>query len=72
MAGALPERVFGRKLARGGFVDITTHDSRWLTIDDCARYPLFPPPLIERMRRLLPPERQQTIARSVVFTARRP
>lgn len=48
------------------------HDSRWLTVDDCARYPLFPAPLIERMRRLLSPERQLEVARSVVFTARRP
>lgn len=72
MAGALPERVFGKKLTKAGFVDVATHDSRWLTVDDCARYPLFPAPLIERMRRLLPPERQEAVARSVVFTARRP
>jgi arsenite methyltransferase len=72
VAGALPERVFGHKLERVGFVDIASHDSRWLTIDDCARFPLFPPPLIERMRRLLPPERLAAVARSVVFTARRP
>ncbi len=72
MAGALPERVFGKKLARAGFVDVLTHDSRWLTVDDCARYPLFPAPLIERMRRLLPPERRAAVARSLVFTARKP
>jgi hypothetical protein len=68
----LPERVFGRKIERAGFTDVRVHDSRWLTVDDCARYPLFPPPLIERMRRLLPAERQAAVARSVVFTARRP
>jgi len=68
----LPERVFGRKLERAGFVDIAAHDSRWLTVDDCARYPLFPPALIERMQRLLPPERQAAVARSIVLTARKP
>jgi arsenite methyltransferase len=72
VAGALPERVFGRKLGRAGFVDVSVHDSRWLTVDDCARYPLFPPPLIERMRELLSPERQLAVARSVVFAARKP
>jgi len=68
----LPERVFGRKLERAGFVDIQRHDARWLTVDDCARYPLFPSALIERMRRLLTPERQRAVARSLVFTARKP
>jgi hypothetical protein len=53
-------------------VDIETHDARWLTVDDCSRYPLFPPSLIERMRKLLTPERQRAVARSIVFTARKP
>lgn len=53
-------------------MDIAALDSRWLTVDDVARYPLFPPALIERMRALLPPERQDAVARSVVFTARKP
>jgi hypothetical protein len=68
----LPERVFGRKIERAGFTDLRVQDSRWLTVDDCERYPLFPPALIERMRRLLSAERQAAVARSVVFTARRP
>ena len=46
-------------------------DERVFSIDDLARYPLFPPTLIENMRRLLTPERQQAVARSVVFTARK-
>jgi hypothetical protein len=53
-------------------VDVTTHDERWLTVDDCSHYPLFTPQLIERMRQLLTPERQRAVARSMVFTARRP
>lgn len=47
-------------------------DERPLSIDDCERYPLFTPGLIATMRRLLPPERHERVARSVVFTARRP
>jgi hypothetical protein len=53
-------------------MDIATHDERWMTVDDCARYPLFPAALIERMRRILPAERRQRVARSLVFTARKP
>lgn len=60
-----------RKLERAGFADIKVLDERVFSIDDLARYPLFPPTLIENMRRLLTPERQQAVARSVVFTARK-
>ena len=60
-----------RKLERAGFTGITVQDERMFSIDDLARYPLFPPSLIENMRHLLPPERQQAVARSVVFTARK-
>lgn len=47
-------------------------DARPLSIDDCERYPLFTPGLIATMRRLLPPERHAQVARSVVFTAKKP
>ena len=60
-----------RKLERAGFTGITVQDERVFSIDDLARYPLFPTSLIENMRRLLPPERRQAVARSVVFTARK-
>lgn len=68
----MPERVFGRKLRQAGFVDIEAFDQRWLSVDDCARYPLFTSGLIAAMRRLLSPERQGRVARSVVFAARKP
>lgn len=51
---------------------VATQDERWLTVDDCSRYPLFTPQLIDRMRQLLTPERQRAVARSIVFTARKP
>lgn len=60
-----------RKLERAGFTRITVQDERVFSIDDLARYPLFPPSLIENMRRLLPPKRKSAVARSVVFTARK-
>lgn len=41
-------------------------------IDDCALYPLFTPDLLELMRRLIPPERQDAVAVAVVVRARRP
>jgi hypothetical protein len=41
-------------------------------VDECELYPMFTPELIALMRRLIPPEKQGTVARSVVFTARKP
>lgn len=72
MAGALPERVFGHKLRRAGFVDVATAGERVLSIDDCERYPLFTPELIALMRRVIPLDRQRAVARSLVFAARKP
>jgi hypothetical protein len=68
----LPERVFVQKLKRAGFADIQTLDERVFGIDDLTRYPLFTPSLIANMRRLLTPERQDAVARSVVFNATKP
>ena len=52
-------------------MDIAVQGERVLSIDDCARYPLFTPGLIAVMRRLLPAARHAAVARSVVFTARK-
>lgn len=41
-------------------------------VDECEQYPMFTPELIALMRRLIPPERQPKVARSVIFTARKP
>lgn len=61
-----------RKLERAGFRDVAVEDARPMGIDDCARYPLFTPALIAVMRRLIRPERQDAVARSAVFVARKP
>lgn len=59
-------------MEKAGFVDIAQHDARVLGIDDCARYPVFTPQLIDVMRRAIAPARHDAVARSLVFTARRP
>jgi hypothetical protein len=41
-------------------------------VDECEQYPLFTPELIALMRRLIPPAEQSKVARSVIFTARKP
>lgn len=57
-------------MEKAGFVDIARHDERWLGIDDCARYPLFTPALLDTMRKAIAPERHGAVARALVFTAR--
>jgi arsenite methyltransferase len=42
-----------------------------VSVDDLALYPLFSGELIELMRTLIPAERQDAVATSVVLTARR-
>ena len=41
-------------------------------VDECEQYPMFTPELIALMRRLIPSEKQATVARSVIFMARKP
>ncbi len=41
-------------------------------VDEWEQYPLFTAELISLMRRLIPPERQPSVARSVIFRARKP
>lgn len=53
-------------------MDIQRGEELPVGVDDCEQYPLFTPELIALMRRLIPPERQATVARSVIFSARKP
>lgn len=41
-------------------------------MDEVVQYPMFTPELIASMRRLIPPNRHARVARSVIFTARKP
>jgi hypothetical protein len=47
------------------------HHREPVSIDDLALYPLFTGELIELMRRLIPADRQDRVATSVVITAKR-
>ncbi|HXF56931.1 MAG TPA: hypothetical protein VNO34_05055 [Actinomycetota bacterium] len=68
----MAERVFARKLEKAGFADVEFLDRRPFGVGDVALFPLFTPELVELMRRLIPPERQASVATSVVVRARRP
>jgi arsenite methyltransferase len=70
VSGALAERDFVNKLERAGFIDIEVVDRRPFGIDDCALYPLFDGELIALMRRLIPPDRQSSVATAIVVKAR--
>lgn len=67
----MAERVFARKLEKAGFADVEFLDRRPFGVDDVALFPLFTPELVELMRQLIPPERQASVATSVVVRARR-
>jgi arsenite methyltransferase len=71
VAGALTERDFVEKLEKAGFGEIEVHQREPVSVDDLALYPLFTPELIQLMRTLIPLERQDAVATSLVITARR-
>jgi arsenite methyltransferase len=72
VAGALTERDFVAKLEKAGFeeVEVVSRDAR--SVDDSALYPLFTTEVIELMRRLLSPERQQRVTTAIVLRAQLP
>jgi arsenite methyltransferase len=70
VAGALTERDFVEKLEKAGFGEIEVHHRERVSVDDLALYPLFTTELIQLMRTLIPAERQDAVATSVVITAR--
>lgn len=70
MAGALTERDFVTKLERAGFTEIEILERSPMGIDDCTLYPLFTSEVLDLMRTLIPPQRQQTIGTAIVLRAR--
>jgi arsenite methyltransferase len=66
VAGALAEEDFVHKLERAGFRRVEVLDREPLSIDDCALYPLFSATVIRLMKELIPPDRHQAVAVSVV------
>jgi len=71
-AGAMAERALLRALARVGLVDVEVRERHPFGVEDCARFPLFTPDLLQVMRATIPPERQPVIATVVTVTARQP
>ena len=72
MSGALAERAFALKIERMGFEDVWLGERIPHGVEKAALYPLFTPALIELMREVIPPDRQDTVAVSVVAKARKP
>jgi hypothetical protein len=70
VAGALTERDFVTKLERAGFTEVEILEGSPMGVDDCALYPLFTAEVLDLMRSLIPPERQQTIGTAIVVRAR--
>lgn len=68
----MAERVFARKLEKVGFSDVGIGERTPFGIDRAALYPLFTPKIIDLMRELIPPERQDRVAISVIARARKP
>ncbi len=69
MAGALTERDFVAKLEKAGFREVEVVSREPRSVDDIALYPLFTGEVLDLMRRLLPPERQQRVAIASVARA---
>ena len=72
LSGALSEIALYKGLRRAGFRDVGIEPLGDFGIDECALYPLFNDALLDLLRRLVPAERQQRIARSVIVRARKP
>jgi hypothetical protein len=68
----MAERVFARKMEKVGFREVWIGERTSFGIEGAALYPLFTPEIIDLMRRLLPPERQDRVAISVIAKALKP
>ena len=72
MSGALAERAFAAKLRKVGFANVWIGEKVPYGIDQAALYPLFTSDLVDLMRRLIPQERQERVAISVIVKAAKP
>lgn len=69
MSGALAERVFVTKLQRVGFTEVAVRERFPFGLDRTAGYPLFTPDLVDLMRELIPADKHDQIATSIIVTA---
>jgi hypothetical protein len=72
VAGALTERDFVAKLETAGFENVEVLERSPMGVEDCALYPLFTPDLLDLMRQLIPPDRQDAVGVAVVVRAHMP
>ena len=72
LSGALSEIALYKGLRRAGFRDVAIEPLNDFGIAECALYPLFNDDLLELLRRTVPAERQERIARSVFVHGRKP
>ncbi len=72
LSGALSEIALYKGLRRAGFRDVAIEPLYDFGIAECALYPLFNDELLGLLRRLVPAERQERIARSVFVHGRKP
>jgi hypothetical protein len=68
----MAERVFARKLEKVGFTDVWIGEKRPFGIEQAAIFPLFTDEVVELMRKLIPAERRDSVAISVIAKARKP
>lgn len=72
LSGALSEVAMYKAVRRAGLRDVAIEPLGGFGIAECTLYPLFGEPLLELLRRLVPPERHDRIASSVLIRARKP
>ena len=72
LSGALSEIALYKGLRRAGFRDVAIEPLDDFGIAECALYPLFNDDLLGLLRRTVPAERQERIARSVFIHGRKP
>ena len=72
LSGALSEIALYKGLRRAGFRDVAIEPLNDFGIAECALYPLFNDDLLGLLRRTVPTERQERIARSVFVHGRKP
>lgn len=66
----MAERDFVERLEKSDFTGIEILQRRPWGIEDCERYPLFDSDLIALMRQLIPEERHDRVAESIVIRAK--
>jgi arsenite methyltransferase len=72
VAGALKEEDLVYQLEKARFGDVEVLHREPLSVDDCALYPLFTDEVIRLMRELIPADKQDEVAISVVIRASYP